>query len=51
LNFGSDSHTLDLSQAGFTATIAVDTDMVRSGSVDLLNLTLGANEGLVLRLH
>jgi alpha-glucosidase len=51
LNFGDEVHTLDLSQAGFTATIAVATDMVRSGSVDLSNLVLGANEGLVLRLH
>jgi alpha-glucosidase len=51
LNFGSDSHTLDLSQAGFTATIVVATDMARTGSVDLFSLALGANEGLVLRLH
>jgi alpha-glucosidase len=51
LNFGDEVHTLDLSQAGFTATIAVATDMVRSGSVDLSNLVLGANEGLMLRLH
>jgi alpha-glucosidase len=51
LNFGNDSHTLDLSQIGFTATITVATDMVRSGSVDLFSLTLGANEALLLRLH
>ena len=51
LNFGNDSHTFDLSQIGFTATITVATDMIRSGSVDLFSLTLGANEGLLLRLH
>ena len=51
LNFGGDDHTLDLSQVGSKADIAVATDMVRNGSVDLSALSLGPNEGLVLRLH
>jgi alpha-glucosidase len=51
LNFGADEHTLHLGQLGRTATIAVATDMVRHGTVDLSRLHLGPNEGLVLRLH
>jgi len=51
LNFGGDEHTLDLSQAGQKAIIAVATDMQRSGSVDLSALKIHANEGLVLRLR
>ena len=50
LNFGGDEHTLDLSHAGSKADITVATDMVRSGSVELAALSLGPNEGLVLRL-
>jgi len=50
LNFGGDDHTLDISHVGGKADIVVATDMVRSGSVDLSALSLGPNEGLVLRL-
>lgn len=50
LNFGPESHTLDLSHVAPQATIAVATDMVRSGPVDLSNLTCGPDEGLILRL-
>ena len=51
LNFGDGSPTLNLSDIAQQATIAVATDMVRTGVVDLSNLNLKANEGLVLRLH
>jgi alpha-glucosidase len=50
LNLGEDAHTLDLSGVAAGATIAVASDMVRSGPVDLSALELGPNEGLVLRL-
>lgn len=50
LNFGADGHILDLHQVAHRATIAVATDMVRNGKVDLTELWLGPNEGLVLRL-
>ena len=50
LNFAEDSHILNLRQVGQQATIAVATDRVRSGPVDLSNLLLGPNEGLVLRV-
>ncbi len=51
LNFGNDPHEVDLSQVADKADIAVATDMVRSGDVDLSRLELGPNEGLVLRVH
>ena len=50
LNFGSDSHTLDLSHLASEATIAVASDMQRSGPVNLAALPLGPDEGLILRL-
>ncbi|MBN1992172.1 MAG: DUF3459 domain-containing protein [Anaerolineae bacterium] len=50
LNFGGKSHTLDLNQVGRRAAIAVSTDMRRAGQIDLANLSLEPNEGLVLRL-
>jgi hypothetical protein len=50
LNFGSGAHTLDLSQVAPTAEIAVSTDMVQSGLVDLTKLAIEPNAGLVLRL-
>jgi alpha-glucosidase len=50
LNFGAGEHKLDLSRVAQAATIAVATDMTRSGQVDLSKLTLNPNEGLVLRL-
>ncbi len=50
LNFGSKSHTLDLSHVAPQATIAVATDMIRSGPVDLSNLSCRPDEGLILRL-
>jgi alpha-glucosidase len=51
LNFGSAGHSLDLSQVASGAIIAVATDMVRRGQVDLSSLALAPGEGLVLRLH
>ncbi len=51
LNFGSGAHALDLSQVASTAEIAVSTDMVRRGSVDLAKLVIEPNAGLVLRLN
>ena len=51
LNFAAGTHTLDLSEIGVTAEVAVATDMVRAGLVDLSSLNLESNEGLVLRLH
>jgi len=52
LNFGAESHVLDLSPVARTdARIAVATDMVRHGPVDLSRLPVAPNEGLVLRLE
>ncbi len=48
LNFGAQTHTLDLSGIAPHATIAVATDMQRAGALDLKQLTLFANEGLLL---
>jgi alpha-glucosidase len=50
LNFGGNAYTLNLSRIAPEAHIAISSGMVRSGPVDLTRLTLGANEGLVLRL-
>ena len=50
LNFGERDHTLDLGHVGQRATIAVATDMVRQGAVELASLQIGPDEGLVLRL-
>ena len=50
LNLGSSQHTLDLSAAGSTAQIAIASDLLRAGNVDLAHLALGPDEGLVLRL-
>lgn len=50
LNLGPESHTIDVSHQATEATIALATDMVRHGPVDLASLSLGPNEGLVLRL-
>ncbi len=50
LNFKPEEHTLDLSKIGPVATISVATDRNRHGTIDLSQLWLGPNEGLVLRL-
>jgi alpha-glucosidase len=50
LNFGIHSQQLDLSNLGLTGQIEVSTDMKRGGEVDLKNLQVYSNEGLVLRL-
>jgi alpha-glucosidase len=50
LNFGQDSHTLDLSHLAPRAAIAVASDMQRQGTVSLSALSLAPDEGLVLRL-
>jgi alpha-glucosidase len=50
LNFSGNDLTLDLSHVASSATIAVATDMQRSGTVDLSQLVLHGNEGLALRL-
>jgi alpha-glucosidase len=51
LNFGSGSHTLNLSHLAGEASITVASDMQRSGPVDLTALALGPDEGLLLRIH
>jgi alpha-glucosidase len=51
LNFGDQRHSLDLSHVAGEAEIAVATDTRRDGSVNLKDLAVGANEGLVLRLR
>ncbi|MBE2223679.1 MAG: alpha-amylase [Anaerolineae bacterium] len=50
LNFGGDSHTIDLSHRSPQADIVIATDMQRSGSVALNSLVVNPHEGLVLRL-
>jgi len=50
LNFGERICTLDLAEVAAKATIALDTGMALGGAVDLSDVTLGPNEGLVLRL-
>jgi hypothetical protein len=42
---------VDLSVVARNATIAVASDMQRSGPVNLAALALGPDEGLVLRIH
>lgn len=51
LNFGRAGHMLDLSDVAARASIAVATGMDRSGAVDLGDLALGPDEGLILRLQ
>jgi alpha-glucosidase len=50
LNFGAHTHTLDLSRVASRATIAIATGMNRTGEVDLAQLDLAPNQGLVLRI-
>ncbi len=50
LNFGGRDHSLNLSHIAAQASIAVATGRQRTGRVDLENLALNANEGIVLRL-
>jgi len=50
LNFGGGAHRLNLNRLASSATIAISTDMMRAGQLDLSKLSLGPNEGLVLRL-
>ncbi len=50
LNFGSDTHTINMSQVAPQGTIAVATNMKRIRSVNLNKLIVYPNEGLVLRL-
>lgn len=50
LNFGDQENVLNLAYTPKTAAIAIATDMVRSGPVDLSKLSVAPNEGLVLRL-
>ena len=49
LNFGPNAHTLDLSHIAVGATIALATDMVRDGLIDMSSLEINGNEGLLLR--
>lgn len=51
LNLGSEQQALDLSHIATSATIAISTDMVRAGTVDLPHLQIGPNEGLVLQIE
>jgi hypothetical protein len=48
--FKNISCTFDLSHIAPAATIAVDTDVVWHGEINLSNLMPGPNEGLVLKL-
>ncbi len=50
LNFGSGTHTLNLAHVANQAEIVITTGMNRSGSVELDNLIIEPNEGIVLRL-
>jgi alpha-glucosidase len=50
LNFSGEERIIDLSRAAVRATIAVSTDMRSDGDVQLGQLVLSANQGLVLRL-
>ncbi len=50
LNFTDQPQTVRANQVANTATIAIATNMQRSGTVTLDQLTLAANEGLILRL-
>ncbi len=50
LNFSNQYDTVDLMGIATKAKIEVSTTMLRSGLVDLSNLTLGPNEGLLLRI-
>lgn len=50
LNFGNNGHTLNLAHIAKQAEITIATGMNRSGSVELDNLTIEPNEGIVLRV-
>ncbi len=50
LNFGNQVHRLDLSAVASRGVIVLATDMVRYSDVDLSDLLVAANEGLLLRL-
>ena len=50
LNLSSTPHTVDLSHIAPKAAIALASSMARNGLVALHNLTLNADEGLILRL-
>ena len=49
LNFGQRAWTLDLSAIAPEAIIEIATDMVRRGPVNLAELTIGPNDGLLLK--
>ncbi len=51
LNFGSKQLTLNLGHAAQQAAIVVATDMIRHGPVELANLSVAPNEGLVLQIE
>ncbi|RLD02604.1 MAG: alpha-amylase [Chloroflexota bacterium] len=50
LNFGEQSHTINLSEIATQAEVVIATGLKRSGTVSLNALELEANEGLVFRL-
>ena len=50
LNFGEQSHTLNLSEIAAQAEVVIAAGLKRSGTVSLNALELEANEGLVFRL-
>jgi alpha-glucosidase len=50
LNFGAGAHRLDLSAAGSRARVEISTRMDRAGEVDLRELDLRPNEGVVARI-
>ncbi len=51
LNFGPETHTVDLSSVAATAVIAASTTLQRTGPVSLGKLEIYGDEGLLLRLE
>lgn len=50
LNFAGEPQKVNITDPGEQATIALATNMQHAGTVTLANLTLAANEGLILRV-
>lgn len=51
LNFGSEAHVLDLSGVGESAQVACSTDLGAYATIELDNVRLEADQGLVLQLQ
>jgi glycosidase len=50
LNMGAEPRTIDLSPLGETGTVLCATGMDRAGTIGLSRITLGPNEGLLIRV-